>query len=67
MAVLERPPQATVIEPLVSVRAVAEALAVAPKTVYRLVEDGELETVRVRGALRFEPRVIRHYIERRRA
>jgi excisionase family DNA binding protein len=63
MQVLESPIRAVALEPLLTVAQVAEALGVAAKTVYRLVDDGELECVRVRGALRFEPATVRAYVE----
>jgi len=54
------------LEPLLTIGEVSEALNVSRATVYRLMETGELEPVRVRSRTRFEPEVVRGYIERNR-
>ncbi len=45
---------------------VAGRLGVCTAVVYRLCEKGELRALLIGGALRFEPDVIRRYIERTR-
>ena len=40
----------------------AKLLGVSPRTVQRMVKDGELVPVRVRGQVRFQPEDIRRYI-----
>lgn len=41
--------------PLMSIPEVARALNVSRQTVYRLIEDGQLIPVKVRGAVRLNP------------
>jgi len=60
-------PGRTLLEPLLTIGDVSEALNVSRATVYRLMETGELEPVRIRSRTRFEPTVVRGYIERHRA
>ena len=45
---------------------VSQALNVSRATVYRLMETGELEPVRILSRTRFEPTEVRGYIERHR-
>ena len=54
------------IEPLLSVREVAEALGVSRATIYRLVERKELLPIRVHSDARFAPDDVRALIERSR-
>ncbi|MFL5960119.1 MAG: helix-turn-helix domain-containing protein [Gaiellaceae bacterium] len=54
------------LEPLLKIGDVSEALNVSRATIYRLMETGELEPVRIRSRTRFEPAVVRGYIERHR-
>jgi excisionase family DNA binding protein len=55
------------LEPLLTPRQVAEALAISRPSVYRLIETGELEAVRVGSrSTRFAPEDVRRFVERRR-
>jgi excisionase family DNA binding protein len=54
------------LEPSLTIRDVSDALNVSRATIYRLMETGELEPVRIRSRTRFEPEVVRGYIERNR-
>jgi excisionase family DNA binding protein len=55
------------LEPLLTPRQVAEALSISRPSVYRLVELGELEAVRVGSrSTRFTPADVRRFVERRR-
>jgi excisionase family DNA binding protein len=54
------------LEPLLTVGAVCEVLAVSKQTVYRLVHRGELKPTRVGERLRFVPEDVRDYLERHR-
>jgi excisionase family DNA binding protein len=54
------------LEPLLTIVEVSEALNVSRATVYRLIETGELEPVRILSRTRFEPTEVRGYIERHR-
>jgi excisionase family DNA binding protein len=54
------------LEPLLTIGDVSEALNVSRATIYRLMETGELDPVRIRSRTRFEPTVVRGYIERHR-
>jgi excisionase family DNA binding protein len=54
------------LEPLLTIGDVSEALNVSRATIYRLMETGELDPVRIRSRTRFEPTVVREYIDRNR-
>jgi excisionase family DNA binding protein len=56
----------TTLEPLLTIGDVSQALNVSRATVYRLMESGELEPVRILSRTRFEPTEVRGYIERHR-
>lgn len=47
---------------LLRITEVARRLAVSRTAVYRLINRGELETVRIGSAVRFSPATIEHYI-----
>ena len=49
-------------KPLLSVTEVAQRLAVHRRTVYRLIEDGELSVVRIRRAFRVEEDALHAFI-----
>ena len=51
---------------LLDYKAVGEALSVSPRTVRKMVADGELEAIRVRGSVRFEPAAIARYVDEHR-
>jgi excisionase family DNA binding protein len=51
---------------LLKIRDAANIIAASRGTVYRLIQDGELTPVRVRGHLRIDARDLRDLIERRR-
>ena len=53
---------ATLSEPLLSVRAAADLLNVSPRTVYALVERGELPAIRVGGQIRFVPNTLEEWL-----
>lgn len=53
---------ATLSEPLLSVRAAAELLSVSSRTVYALVERGELPAIRVGGQIRFVPSTLEEWL-----
>ena len=55
---------ASVAEKLLSVKDVAEWLAVSERTVFNLLERGEITSTRVGNRHRFEPDVIRAYLAR---
>lgn len=50
--------------PAMSVAKVAERLAVSPKTIYRLVSNGELNCVRVGRAVRVTESQLNDYVAR---
>ncbi len=52
----------TLSEPLLSVRAAAELLSVSSRTVYALVERGELPAIRVGGQIRFVPSTLEEWL-----
>jgi excisionase family DNA binding protein len=54
------------IEPLLTIGDVSQALNVSRATVYRLMETGELEPVRIRSRTRFAPSDVQAFIERQR-
>lgn len=51
--------------PAMSVPKVAELLAVSPKTIYRLVSNGELGCIRVGRAVRVTESQLNDYVARR--
>ena len=51
------------LQPLLSVRQVAQLLAISPATVYRMCELGDLPHFRVRNAIRVSLPVLRVYME----
>lgn len=59
-AVTSRP-----VEPLLSVAEAACVLGVSKRTFYRLIERGEISTVRVTTHQRIEPDVLREFIAMR--
>jgi|SRR5205809_496473 len=54
------------IEPLLTIGDVSQALNVSRATIYRLMEAGELEPVRIRSRTRFAPSDVQEFIERQR-
>ncbi len=54
----------TGVERLLTVPQVAERLSVSTATLYKLVERGELEHVRVLNAIRISPAVLERYLAR---
>jgi excisionase family DNA binding protein len=55
-----------VVEPLLSIAEVVEILGVSEQTLYRLLREGELIPVRIRGRTLFEPSVVEEFIASRR-
>ena len=53
-------------EPLLTVAEAAAILRLGRSTLYRLVEDGEIETVRIGRAVRFEATAVDDFIQRNR-
>lgn len=53
---------ATLSAPLLTVRAAATLLDVSPRTVYALVERGELPAIRVGGQIRFVPSTLEEWL-----
>ena len=53
---------APVLEPLMSVEDVADCLRVSERSVFRLLERGELATIKVGGLTRIEPAELRRFI-----
>lgn len=51
-------------EKLLSVKDVAEWLSVSERTIFNLIERGEIEGTRVGNRWRFEPATIRAYLAR---
>jgi excisionase family DNA binding protein len=51
---------------LLSVRQVAEQLAVSTATIYRMAERGHLPHVRISNAIRVAPRELAAFIDRQR-
>lgn len=49
---------------LLEVSAVARRLSVSASTVYRLIDEGELEAVRIRRSVRVPDLCLRRYMER---
>ena len=54
----------TALEPLLTVKAAGNVLAVSRQRLYRLIHAGELHPSRVGERLRFRPDDVRDYIER---
>jgi len=52
------------LEPLLTAADVAKFLKVSRRTVYQLHRDGELASVSIGAAVRFQPAAVRAYIER---
>lgn len=50
--------------PLLAVDGVAERLSVSKRTVERLIEDGEIDPIWIRGQRRFCQKEVRDYIRR---
>lgn len=48
---------------LLTIPQAAQTLAVSRSTVYRLIADGALETVRVRGIRRIRPTAVQRYLD----
>ncbi len=49
---------------LLTVEDVAKILQVKDWTVYRLVKDKELKSIKVRGSIRFRPDDVKEYLEK---
>lgn len=47
-----------------TVKELAAILSVAPLTIYRMVQENQLQYVRVRGALRFDPSEIAMFLKK---
>jgi excisionase family DNA binding protein len=62
--VRELPPDPGPHERLITVRAVAARLGVSSASVYKLCQRGELRSVRIGGALRFQPVAVDEYLGR---
>lgn len=45
-------------------RQVAEFLAISPITVYKLAKGGKLPSLRIGGAVRFDPRAVAQWLRR---
>lgn len=45
-----------------TVKTLADRLAVTPMTIYRLVEAGKLQAVKIGRAIRFDPEVIEAFL-----
>jgi excisionase family DNA binding protein len=56
----------TALEPLLTVTAVCELLGISKPTLYRVINAGELATIRVGSSPRFSPDDVRDYLERSR-
>lgn len=54
---------ATLSQPLLDVRAAAELLNVSTRTVYTLVERGQLPHARVGGQIRFVPSALEQWLQ----
>ena len=52
------------VEKLLTYEQVAELLGVTPRTVFKLVAEGELRAARLGGSVRFDPADLRAYIDR---
>jgi excisionase family DNA binding protein len=52
---------------LVDARTAAAMLTISERTLWQLAHDGELPTVRIGRAVRYDPRDLRDLIERRKA
>jgi excisionase family DNA binding protein len=59
-------PDRSTLEPLLTVAQCCELLQVSRQTLYRLINSGELEPVRVGRHPRFVPADLRAYLERHR-
>jgi excisionase family DNA binding protein len=55
------------IEPLLTIRQVGEVLGISRASIYRLIDAGELEPIKVGTLPRFAPEDLRGYIERKRS
>ena len=62
--VRELPPDPGPHERLITVRAVAARLGVSSASVYKLCQRGQLRSLRIGGALRFQPSAIGEYLDR---
>jgi excisionase family DNA binding protein len=56
----------TALPQLLTVKQAADALAVSPRLVYKLVKSGQLQGVRVGSAVRVEESDLKEYVERNR-
>jgi excisionase family DNA binding protein len=59
--------EAARIEPLLTIRQVGDVLGCSRASIYRLIDAGELEPIRVGTLPRFAPEDLRSYIERKRS
>lgn len=57
----------TSLEPLLTVSQTCEFLGVSKQVLYRMLKRGELHPVTVSQRLRFEPAMLRAYLDRNRA
>lgn len=48
---------------LMTIADAAEVLAVSPRTVRRLIDDGALQAVRIRGQIRIHPADLDRYLQ----
>ena len=46
-----------------TVKTLAEKLAVQPLTIYRLIKDGKIPSVRIGRSIRFEPSAVDAFLE----
>jgi excisionase family DNA binding protein len=48
----------------ITAKDVAEILAISPITVYKLAKEGKLPSLRIGGAVRFDPRAVAQWLRR---
>ena len=48
----------------ITAKDVAEVLAISPITVYKLAKEGKLPSLRIGGAVRFDPRAVAQWLRR---
>ena len=59
----DRPTVASILEPLLTYKQVGDLLGVTDRTVWKLVDLGQLPAVRVGRSVRIDPRDLRRFIE----
>ena len=59
----DRPTVASILEPLLNYKQAGDLLGVTDRTVWKLVNPGQLPAVRVGRSVRIDPRDLRRFIE----